>query len=50
MCSHAVVIADGEAKTGTKENAKITVDELRKLDPSGKLDVIFRKLTKKEEK
>ena len=50
VCSHAVVIADGEAKTGTKENAKITVDELRKLDPSGKLDVIFRKLTKKEEK
>ena len=49
VCSHAVVIADGEAKTGTKENAKITVDELRKLDPSGKLDVIFRKLTKKEE-
>ena len=50
VCSHAVVIADGEAKTGTKENAKITVDELRKLDPSGKLDVIFRKLTKKEDK
>ena len=50
VCSHAVVIADGEAKTGTAENAKITVDELRKLDPSGKLDVIFRKLTMKEEK
>ena len=50
VCSHAVVIADGEAKTGTKENAKITVDELRKLDPSGKLDVIFRKHTQKEEK
>ncbi|MGN0847369.1 MAG: ABC transporter ATP-binding protein [Kiritimatiellia bacterium] len=50
VCSHAVVIADGEAKTGTAQNAKITVDELRKLDPSGKLDVIFRKLTMKEEK
>ncbi len=50
MCSHAVVISDGEAKTGTADNAKITVDELRKLDPSGKLDVIFRKLTMKEEK
>ena len=50
VCSHAVVIADGQAKTGTAENAKITVDELRKLDPSGKLDVIFRKLTMKEEK
>ena len=50
VCTHAVVIADGEAKTGTAENAKITVDELRKLDPSGKLDVIFRKLTMKEEK
>ena len=50
VCSHAVVIADGEAKTGTAENAKITVDELRKLDPSGRLDVIFRKLTMKEDK
>ena len=50
VCTHAVVISDGEAKTGTAENAKITVDELRKLDPSGKLDVIFRKLTMKEEK
>ncbi len=50
VCSHAVVISDGEAKTGTADNAKITVDELRKLDPSGKLDVIFRKLTMKEEK
>ena len=50
MCSHVVVIADGEAKTGTKENAKITVADLRKLDPSGKLDVIFHKLTMKEDK
>lgn len=50
VCSHAVVIADGEAKTGTAENAKITVADLRKLDPSGKLDVIFRKLTMKEDK
>ena len=50
VCSHVVVIADGEAKTGTPQNAKITVDELRRLDPSGKLDVIFRKLTMKEEK
>ena len=50
VCSHAVVIADGQAKTGTAENAKITVDALRKLDSSGKLDVIFRKLTMKEEK
>lgn len=50
VCTHAVVIADGEAKTGTKENAKITVADLRKLDPSGKLDVIFHKLTMKEDK
>ena len=50
VCTHAVVIADGEAKTGTRENAKITVADLRKLDPSGKLDTIFRKLTMKEEK
>ena len=50
VCTHAVVISDGEAKTGTADNAKITVDALRKLDPSGKLDVIFRKLTMKEEK
>ncbi len=50
VCTHAVVIADGEAKTGTASDAKITVGDLRKLDPSGKLDVIFRKLTMKEEK
>ena len=48
VCTHAVVIADGEAKTGTAENAKISVAELKKLDPSGDLDVIFRKLTKGE--
>ena len=48
VCTHAVVIADGESKTGTAENAKISVAELKKLDPSGDLDVIFRKLTKGE--
>jgi hypothetical protein len=46
----AVIIADGEAKTGTASDAKISVAELKKLDPSGDLDVIFRKLTKGEAK
>ena len=50
VCTHAVIIADGEAKTGTAENAKISVADLKKLDPSGDLDVIFRKLTMGEAK
>ena len=50
VCTHAVIISDGEAKTGTAENAKISVAELKKLDPSGDLDVIFRKLTMGEAK
>ena len=39
VCSRAVVIAHGEKKFDG------TPDELRKLDESGKLDVVFRKLT-----
>ena len=50
VCTHAVIIADGEAKTGTAADAKISVAELKKLDPSGDLDVIFRKLTMGEAK
>ena len=50
VCTHVVIISDGEAKTGTAENAKISVAELKKLDPSGDLDVIFRKLTMVEAK
>ena len=50
VCTHAVIISDGEAKTGAAENAKIPVAELKKLDPSGDLDVIFRKLTMGEAK
>ena len=50
VCTHVVIISDGEAKTGTAEDAKISVAELRKLDPSGDLDVIFRKLTMGEAK
>ena len=50
VCTHVVIISDGEAKTGTAENAKISVAELKQLDPSGDLDVIFRKLTMGEAK
>ena len=50
VCTHAVIIADGEAKTGTAADAKISVAELKKLDPSGDLDVIFRRLTMGEAK
>ena len=50
VCTHAVIISDGEAKTGTAADAKISVAELKKLDPSGDLDVIFRKLTMGEAK
>lgn len=39
VCNRAVVIARGEKKFDG------TPDELRKLDPSLKLDVVFRKLT-----
>jgi len=50
VCTHVVVIADGEAKTGTAGDAKISVAELKALDPSGDLDVIFRRLTMGEAK
>ena len=50
VCTHAVVIADGEAKTGGAGDAKISVAELKALDPSGDLDVIFRRLTMGEAK
>ena len=44
VCTRAIVIADGEKKFDG------TPDELRALDPSGKLDVVFRNLTMKEVK
>jgi len=49
VCTHAVIIADGEAKTGTAAEAKISVAELKALDPSGNLDKIFRELTNPKE-
>jgi len=49
VCTHAVIISDGEAKTGTAEDAKISVAELKALDPSGNLDTIFRGLTNAKE-
>lgn len=39
VCTRAIVIADGEIK------ADGTPAELRAMDPSGKLDVVFRNLT-----
>ena len=44
VCSKVVVIADGEKKFDG------TPSELKAMDPSGKLDVVFRKLTLKEAK
>ena len=44
VCSKVVVIADGEKKFDG------TPVELKALDPSGKLDVVFRNLTMKEAK
>lgn len=44
VCTRAIIIAQGEIK------ADGTPEELRALDPSGKLDVVFRNLTMKEEK
>jgi ABC-2 type transport system ATP-binding protein len=44
VCTRAIVIAHGEIK------AVGTPDKLRAMDPSGKLDVVFRNLTMKEEK
>ena len=44
VCTRALIIAGGEIK------ADGTPDELRAKDPSGKLDVVFRNLTMKEEK
>ena len=43
VCTRAIVIAGGEIK------ADGTPAKLRAMDPSGKLDVVFRKLTMKEE-
>jgi ABC-2 type transport system ATP-binding protein len=44
VCTRALIIADGEIK------ADGTPAELAAKDPSGKFDVVFRKLTMKEEK
>ena len=45
VCTRAIVIADGEIR------ADGTPVELKAMDPSGRLDVVFRNLTmKKEEK
>lgn len=44
VCTRAIIIAQGEVK------ADGTPEKLRALDPSGKLDVVFRNLTVKEEK
>lgn len=44
VCTRAIIIAQGEVKAGG------TPEKLRALDPSGKLDVVFRNLTMKEEK
>lgn len=44
VCTRAIIIARGEVK------ADGTPEKLRALDPSGKLDVVFRNLTMKEEK
>ena len=43
VCTRAIVIAGGEVK------ADGTPAKLRTMDPSGKLDVVFRNLTMKEE-
>ena len=43
VCTRAVVIAHGEIK------ADGTPDKLRSMDPSGKLDVVFRNLTMDKE-
>lgn len=39
VCTRAIVIADGEIK------ADCTPAELKEMDPSGRLDVVFRRLT-----
>lgn len=44
VCTRAIIIAQGEVK------ADGTPEKLCALDPSGKLDVVFRNLTMKEEK
>ena len=44
VCTRAIIIAQGEIK------ADGTPEKLRALDPSGKLDIVFRNLTMKEEK
>ena len=43
VCTRAIIIAQGEVK------ADGTPEKLRALDPSGKLDVVFRNLTMKGE-
>ena len=44
VCTRAIIIAQGEIK------ADGTPEKLRALDPSGKLDVVLRNVTMKEEK
>ena len=44
VCTRAIVIADGEIR------ADGTPESLRAMDPSGRLDAVFRSLTMKEEK
>ena len=44
VCTRAIVIADGEIR------ADGTPAQLKAMDPSGRLDVVFRNLTMKEEK
>jgi len=43
VCTRALIIARGEIK------ADGTPDKLRSMDPSGKLDVVFRNLTMEKE-
>ena len=43
VCTRAIIIANGEIK------ADGTPDKLRAMDPSGKLDVVFRNLTMEKE-
>jgi ABC-2 type transport system ATP-binding protein len=43
VCSRAIVIADGQLV------ANSTPEELRSRDPQGRMDIVFRNLTLKEE-
>ena len=44
VCTRALIISQGEIK------ADGTPEQLRAMDPSGKLDVVFRNLTMEEKK